>query len=139
MAAAISFEIEEPPHLRGNPFYVFLQLLGRKQVSFFTLATGISDHARGTSDQGNGSMARFLKTAQHHQLHHAAHVQTRRGRIETDVDGLTTRVKKVGQPVLIGALVDQSAPSEFIEEIVLRHDWIAWPESLRRPGGLRER
>ena len=62
-------------------------------------------------------MTGLLKSPQHHQLHHAADVQTRGGRIKADVNRLRPGDEQLGQPRLVGALMNQAAPSEFIEEV----------------------
>ena len=88
----------------------------REQLAALVLARGIADLGRPAAHQHDRLVPGLLQPAQHHDLHQAADVQARRGRVEADVGGddllLRQRIERRG----VGRLVDVAALVEQAEE-----------------------
>ena len=110
-------EVEHPPHLLFEPGHVGPQDVDRKQVAFFALAAGISDHAGGPADQGDGAMAGTLKTPQHQQRDQAPDVQAVGRRVESAVQRAAFACKPLRQPRVVGRLVNEPALAQVGENI----------------------
>ena len=60
--------------------------VGVEQVALVRASAGVADHAGGTTDQGDRTMAEVLETTQHEQRHQVADVEAVGGRVETAVE-----------------------------------------------------
>ena len=110
-------EIQESPQLLSHARHVSPQYVDRQQLPFFALAARITDHARGAAHQRDGSMPRLLKTSQRHHSDQVAHVQAVGRGIESHVQCARIFKKPAGNVLIVGCLVELSAPPEFSNDV----------------------
>ena len=96
----------------------WIAVLG-EQLARLVLEAGIADLAGAAAHQHDRLVAGLLEPAQQHDLHQAADVQRRRGRIEADIAGHDLPRSKRVERGRVGHLVDIAAFREHAEEIGL--------------------
>ena len=90
------------------------------------LAARIADESGAAADERDRRVAEALQPRQAHDRQQRPDVQARRGRIEADVGG-----DRLGREHLVetfGAVVEQPAPAQFVEDVHAHH----YTASLRR-------
>ena len=96
-------------------------LLVGEQLPGFVLAGRVADARGAGAHQHHRAVAVALQQAQQHDLHQAADVQAVRGAVEADIGGDDSRLQGGLQAVGIGALVDETAGSCFVQEVGAGH------------------
>ena len=87
-----------------------------EQVALSRFAAGIADGAGGAAGEWDGDVAEILKPAQRNKGNQVAHVQAVSGWVKTAVKNGRTLVQAFGQRLGVGAVIDQSAPGQFVED-----------------------
>ena len=93
---------------------VFLHELGREQLPFRRLAARITDHSCAAANQRHRTVTGTLQMHQRHDLDKVARVQTRGGRVETDISR-DRAARECGRGT-VGVLKEQAAPRELVEK-----------------------
>jgi hypothetical protein len=109
--------LEEASKLILDPLDVGANGLDGLELAFSTAEAGIADHPGGTADQDNGPVTGALESREHQRGHQASDVQTVGRRIETDVDVLLARGKKLVESRAIRDVRNGAAALEFVKKI----------------------
>ena len=138
-------EIQELREDRLDAVLVRVDLLDREDAPRLVAARGIADPRRTTAHQRDRfAGAALLQPVQHHDRQQVADVQRRRGAVVADVgDDPALHCERV-EPVEIGALVNEAALGQYVEEVglVLGHGeaafgWFGTGTRLKRGDWVR--
>ena len=72
---SIAVKVQELGQLLADALLVVTQGLLVDELALLRLHRGVTDHARGTTDQGYGTMSGTLQVLEHHHAHEVADVQ----------------------------------------------------------------
>ena len=114
---SIALEVEEVRQLSLDASNVMCERLLIEQVALLALAAGVTDHASGATDEGEGLVTAALKVTQHHDTAEVTDVQTVSRRVNPHVGRNLFFLEE-----FLGArhhLMDHTAPGEFFYEIHL--------------------
>ena len=90
-----------------------------EQLARLVLEAGVADLAGAAAHQHDGLVPSLLQSAQQHDLHQAADVERRRGRIEADIARHDLLRRERIQRGRIGELVEIAARRERVQQIGL--------------------
>ena len=110
-------EIQELGELRADGFDVGLDLVLGEQRALGRFAARVADAAGGAARDGNGMMPVVLEAAQREQRHQMPDVQRIRRGIKAAVERDGRRRKAFRQLGHIGAIGEEAAPLQFIQNV----------------------
>ena len=88
-----------------------------QQRTAFVAERRIADLGRAAAHQHDRPVARLLKSAQLHDLYHAADMQAGCGAVETDITRQNALVGAGIERFQIGALMQEAAPDDFANKL----------------------
>jgi hypothetical protein len=94
------------------------QFVAGEEVAFLAPPARITDHPRGTADQGDRFVAGMGHTSQQHKRHQMPHVEAVGGRVEAGIDAAAGRGEPLAKPTRVGRLMDQATGLEIRKKVV---------------------
>ena len=116
-------KVEKSRELALEAPAVDIDLFAGQHLTHLLRAGRIADGDRSATEERDGAVPRPLEMGQSHDRHHASHVKTRYGRVETDVAG-GRAFQVLAESGLIRHLVDEAPLLEGFQDVLCHYRFI---------------